>query len=189
MFGVYTTCEEGPGVVTVPCDGGIVIVYKGSISSCIIFLTDIFETLPINPPIYRLGSIFFNGVEVERINEKEWAYRRSSILTHPKNSRPIYIPNGNGQISAFGDSIVDPIAQDLPCNYIRRPGRAQWGYMVVNGYAQYNITTSNDFELHASEETNLTLKILQLAGLVMKDVGLYQTMAQEEIKDIQQEKQ
>ena len=156
-------------------------------------------TLPTNPAIYRLGSVFFdNGgttKEVERVSEKEWAYIQNSPLTQPKNSRPIYVPDGNGLIRVWGHDAgtgqATQLTNDIICNYIRRPDRVEWAYAVVNGYAQFNGATppTAHFELHPSEETNLVLKILQLSGLVMKDVGLYQVAAQEEVKDIQQEKQ
>ena len=53
-------------------------------------------------------------------------------------------------------------------HYIRRPVKPEWGYVVVNEQALYNASTAQDFELHASEETTLVLKILGLAGIVMQ---------------------
>ena len=75
------------------------------------------------------------------------------------------------------------------CNYIARPATVQWAYTVVNDKALYNSTASVDFELHESEETELVIKILALAGIQMKDPGLYQIAAQEDVKNEQQEKQ
>ena len=46
-----------------------------------------------------------------------------------------------------------------------------------------------DFELHPSEEVNLVIKILGLAGITLKDPGLYQIAGTEDNKNIQQEKQ
>jgi|TARA_R110000824_G_scaffold14692_1_gene62354 hypothetical protein len=157
------------------------------------------NSLPIIPTIYRLGGVFVTqgGVtnEAERVNEKDWSYIQNSPLMQPKNNRPIYIPNGNGQIQTIGHNPLTGNAQAITvgvsCNYIARPSRVEWGYVVVNGYAQFDgSVTSNttNFDLHESEETNLVLKILQLSGIVMKDVSLYQVAAQEEVKDIQQEK-
>ena len=45
-----------------------------------------------------------------------------------------------------------------------------------------------DFDLHPSEETELVLKILTLAGFTLKDPNLYQAAAGEDGKNIQQEK-
>mgnify|MGYP003112151049 FL=1 len=72
-------------------------------------------------------------------------------------------------------------------DYIRKPAKPNWSYVVVNEQALYDSTTSDDFELHKSEENNLIFKILQLAGITI-DINLYQVAAQEEIKNIQQEK-
>ena len=52
----------------------------------------------------------------------------------------------------------------------------------------YNATASVDFELHASEEKELVNKILLLAGIMLKDSGLYASATQEDQKNTQQEK-
>ena len=46
-----------------------------------------------------------------------------------------------------------------------------------------------DFELHSSEQVELVVKILQLAGIAIKDLNLVQVAAQEENRSIQQQKQ
>ena len=77
--------------------------------------------------------------------------------------------------------------QQVFADYIRKPKKPNWSYVVVNEQALYDSTSAVDFELHKSEENNLIFKILQLAGITM-DLNLYQIAAQEEIKNIQQEK-
>ena len=44
-----------------------------------------------------------------------------------------------------------------------------------------------DFELHSSEENKLVVKILQLAGISIKDNQLTATATQQEVKNIQLE--
>jgi hypothetical protein len=162
-------------------------------------------TLPMSPAnadIYILGNIIYTNtqgkeMEVERVSHKEFTYIQNAPLASPRNDRPIYISqgknvSGNRQIVVFGNSAVGgptPITIGLSCSYIRRPLKVDWGFAVVNGYAQYDSTNSTDFELHLSEENNLVIKILELAGIQIKDANLYQIASQEEIKDIQQEKQ
>ena len=157
--------------------------------------------MPALPEIYILGNIFYTGSagrrEVERISEKEFATIMNSILIQPTEAKPVYIRDGrlplgvdtvrvfvNNPLTGFP---VQAIA-GCTCNYTRRPITVNWGYVVINGYAQFDNTNSIDFELHPSEENNLVLKILELAGIVMKSQPLYQIASQEEIKDIQQEK-
>jgi len=45
---------------------------------------------------------------------------------------------------------------------------------VVNGRALHNnnATYTTDFQLHVSEEENLVMRILQLAGVVLQKPGL-----------------
>ena len=163
--------------------------------------------LPVTPIIHRLGSIFYQTganepiIECQKISQKQWSYIQAIPLAQPKESRPVYFTDGcvttNNQEECFvqvwghdpNTGVTNQLATGVTCNYIRRPTRVEWAYAVVNGYAQYNATRSRFFELHPSEETNLVLKILQLSGIVIKDPSLYQIAAQEEVKDIQQEKQ
>ncbi len=73
---------------------------------------------------------------------------------------------------------------------VRKPKKPQWTYVIHNQSALYNLYDENlqDFELHSSEENNLVISILKLAGAAIKDVNLSQAATQEEIKNIQQEK-
>jgi len=76
----------------------------------------------------------------------------------------------------------------VKCNYVDKPTTASFDYTIVNGEALYNSTNSVDFELHESEETELVLKILELAGISIEDPQLYQAATQQEVKKLQQEK-
>jgi hypothetical protein len=82
-------------------------------------------------------------------------------------------------------------SDDVKCNYIRKPATVKWTYTVIVGKALYNASATDlqNFELHESEENNLVIKILQLAGISMKDYNVTQVASQKESSDIQQEKQ
>ena len=61
--------------------------------------------------------------------------------------------------------------------YFKNPSvkhRASWGYVVINEKAMYDPTNSTDFELHASEETELVYKILKYAGVSMQRQDIVQ---------------
>lgn len=135
-----------------------------------------------NPVIYRQVSNTF--VEAERINQNEFLYINSSPLTKPKNSRPVYIADGGG-LQVYGN---DGITDNVNTTYIKRPAKVEWGYQMIYGEALYDATYSVDFELHPSEETELVIKILELAGVLIKDLSLYQVFNAEEQQKIQQEK-
>jgi hypothetical protein len=147
--------------------------------------------------LYRLGTIIYTNtttnafgvvseedIEAERINKNEFLYINSSPLTKPKNVRPIYIADTNG-VKVYGNTTL---TTDVKCNYIKKPAKVEWGYQIVYGEALYDQSRSQDFELHASEETDLVLKILALAGLVTMSTDVYTTASQEDAAKNQQEK-
>ena len=71
---------------------------------------------------------------------------------------------------------------------VRSP-RVEWGYDVIAEKALYNASRSYNFELHGSEEPELVVKILELAGITLNKPGIVQIADQEDTKTIQQEKQ
>ena len=114
----------------------------------------------------------------------------SGPLVRPTVNRPIgYLQTSAGtpveQLSAL---IVYPEVPRLRVDYVVRPDQAQWGYVVVNEKAIWNPDASQNFQLHESEQKNLVVKILKLAGVSIEDAGLVQVATQEEIKNIRQEK-
>ena len=68
--------------------------------------------------------------------------------------------------------------QDYPngvadnCSYVRMPTTPYWGYVVVNGKAMWDPSTTTDFELHPAEESELVYKILKFAGISMNKINL-----------------
>lgn len=157
---------------------------------------------PLN--LYRLGTIVYANVttsrslyptpntivttttltEAERINYNEYLYIAQSAMTKPTNARPVFVANQSGY-KVYGNAAL---TTGVSCNYIRVPAEVSWAYQMVFGEALYDSTNSVDFELHPSEETELVIKILALAGLVTKEIDLYNIASQEDAKNIQQEK-
>ena len=156
--------------------------------------------------LYRLGTIVYANtvtskslyptpntvvntttlVEAERINYNEYLMINQSEYLKPTNSRPVFVASTDGYkvYGAAGELITG-----VTCNYIKNPAETVWGYQIVYGEALYDATTSVDFELHDSEETELVVKILEFAGLVVKDIQMYQIANGMEMQTVQQEKQ
>jgi len=126
---------------------------------------------------------------VEEITQEDLVGSQNSPLTRATNERPIYyieqgkmyffpqVPPNNGQYRAY---------------FIEKPKQPNWAYNIVSGNAIFNGSLGSglqDFELHASEENSLVTKILQLAGLAIKDFNLAQLAGQKEASVTQQEKQ
>ena len=153
---------------------------------------------------YRLGDVyvlqsgyssssadpFSKSVCVEEIKQEDLIKTQNSPLIKATNTRPIYYiqdekiyffpaaPPNNGSYRAY---------------YIAKPESPNWTYVVdpttQNALYNPNAIDHQHFQLHPSEEPKLVIKILQLAGVNMKDYNLVQVAGQKEISTIQQEKQ
>ena len=159
-----------------------------------------FSNLPNN--LYSLGSVTVNWdsiasiVQVQRVDTKEANKYVNTALASPTKNNPIYTQVAGGSMDLQNNGRIriypQPTGADsVNINYIKKPRKPNWTYVISNGNALFNATSSNkqDFDLHDSEENNLAIKILQLAGISIKDGSLVQAASQEEIKKIQQQKQ
>ena len=164
------------------------------------------EGLGTLPNYYRLGELYYKHrggyVEIEKVNQNDIHHIQNSPLTAPALARPVYVrvsqTTPTGQTGSTLNGIprnttvqVYPttILSNVSCNYVAFPATVAWGYTILNEQALYNANTTQHFELHASEETELVIKILQLAGIIIKDPALYQMASQENQINSQQEKQ
>lgn len=79
--------------------------------------------------------------------------------------------------------------RNVRVDYVRKPDSPNWNYAIVNGKALYDASSSVDFELHGSEESELVYRILGLAGISMQRPNLTQMAGGLEQAKVQQEKQ
>ena len=149
--------------------------------------------------LHKLGKVTYNQatgtgststfhIEIEEIDQGKFAELQLSPLTRATIERPYYVRKTATQILLFPAASFAS-SGNVFYNYIDKPAKVEWAYTVVNNEALYNATNTTDFELHASEETKLVIKILELAGIVIKDPNLYQLVDKEETETLQQEKQ
>ena len=153
----------------------------------------------ILPDHYRMGEVLYYDsdgkyVEIDKIDQNAIHHILNSPLTNPVATRPVYVRySGAGDNQSNRERRIQiyptSITSNVQCNYVAKPTKVEWTYTVVNGEALYNATNVVDFELHVSEEPKLVIKILELAGIVIKDPNLYQLVDKEEIETLQQEKQ
>jgi len=145
--------------------------------------------------LYKLGMVrvIYTGYQpkiAEQVQLNEINKYGDSPLAMWTKSRPVY-----SKFSTTNTPVVIkiyPTPASASVSYIRKPKKPNWTYLISGSKnALYNpsATDHQDFELHSSEENNLVLKVLQLAGISIKDFQLTGVAAQEEMKGIQQEKQ
>jgi len=142
-------------------------------------------------PVYRLGSLSYKNKynvtigPLEELQRGEFYYIQNSRLTASTEKHPTYIRE-NSKIIVAPSSITTGIS----ANYIRKPLDPVWGFTVgTRGQYVYNpltyngavtpATGSRDFELHESDQTNVILKILMYAGVIIKDPQVVQVAMQQ----------
>jgi len=140
------------------------------------------------PNLYRVSQVRvyrdWHWRVVEKVTKKQLRLMKGGPLTKPSKHRPVYIMDElNNLIEFFHD------AENITVEYIAKPTKVEWSNFGISTSNLYNSTNSVDFELHPSEEVNLVIKILGLAGITLKDPALYQVATAEDNKNIQQEKQ
>ena len=119
--------------------------------------------------IYRINRVELNGVNCEIINTKQF----SEIKLMPLLKATAAMPVANIRRNILRVNNGRPVTP-TGIKYIRKPAKVEWAYVVVNDKALYNANIAVDFELHASEETELVYKILKLAGFNLKSAEVAQ---------------
>ena len=143
--------------------------------------------------MYRLGSVYHTSAtlfsEAKYISSKDWAVIQDSPLLQPTNNRPVYIRQTGNIISVFGSNNT-PLTSLITCDYISQPSKVEWAYDVVGEKALYNASNlrTTHFQHHPSDETELVMKVLELAGVIIEDPNVVQYANQKINQSIQQEK-
>ena len=133
--------------------------------------------------VYKLGTVLYNNeTQVQRVDRSDFYHINRSPLTKPTTSFPVYLYE-NQYIYVKPITIISLITVD----YVRKPISPIWGFSVgtlgqyifnSNNYDVTNEPTGSlNFEIHSSEQTELILKILLYAGVVIKDPQIVQIAA------------
>tara|TARA_R100001369_G_scaffold92079_2_gene135374 strand:+ start:167 stop:871 length:705 start_codon:yes stop_codon:yes gene_type:complete len=147
------------------------------------------EEFVIPTSVYRLGIVTYNQKHVvEYMQEDEVMVISKSRLSTPSKTKPVYTRYKNSNSVDIIKVYPSSINSLITFNCIKKPKDVYWGYAVIGGKALYNASASINFDLHPSEEKKLVLKILTLAGIMLKDGNLYQVASTETQQAIQQEK-
>ena len=128
---------------------------------------------------YRLGSLTYSSgalsvQELERVDKGELYHLLGSNLTKPTTIYPIYTYEAN-KILVYPQTIISGVN----ANFIRKPLNPLWFFTGGTTQYIYQASASQNFELHSCEQTELILKILLYAGVVIKDPQIIQVAAQQ----------
>ena len=101
---------------------------------------------------------------------------------------PAYVQNGD-KITVFPDTING--ANQVKAQYIRYPKDPKWTYQTLaNGEPVFDSSQGDyqDFELAIDDQVDLVVKILQYAGMSIREVQAVQFGKAEEQFNTQEEK-
>ena len=135
------------------------------------------------------GDYFFltrinynNNKEVEKVSPSKILYLLGSNLTAPSVSYPVYVLDNQGLL-------VYPttITSNITAQYLRYPKDPQWTYTSPSGDPLFDPSSSTyqDFELPLSDFANLVIKILEYAGISIRESEVVSAAKAEEVQDMQ----
>ena len=170
----------GEGYTDVPKNDGEVI------DSFSAFLPLTYSLPYFLPPVdyYYLERVMYNNIEVEKVSQRKISALLNSNLTAPDVSYPVYTLQETGLI-VYPTTIVN----NITAQYIRYPKDPVWTYnSIVAGQPVFNPSNAfyQDFELPLSDFAGLVVKILQYAGVSIREMEVVQAAKSEEIQDSQQ---
>lgn len=154
--------------------------------NCTLSLDEKFFVVPTN--LHKIGTVIYKDeIEVERVSKNDLLYLNQSPISKPTKKFPIYTYEDSIQGSS-GSPTLNPkifvwpkdIKSDISVSYIRKPNNVQWGYTGLGGVAWtsgpyiYSQSNSVQFELDASEQTEIIIRILSYAGVIIRDPEIVQ---------------
>ena len=124
-----------------------------------------------------------NTVEAENVSNKNITMLNSSLLTSPTELFPAFNQKGD---SIFLYPTTIDTQGDVKCQYIRYPRPPKWTYVSLSG-GEPSFDQSQpdyqDFELPNEDERRLVNKILQYAGMSIREIQAVQyAQAEEQIE-------
>lgn len=144
-----------------------------------------YESPAFNLPsdFYYLNTVRYGFKEVDRVSQDKILNLLSSNLTSPSVLYPAYVLEGDS-LRVYPDSINT----NITTQYIRYPKDPKWTYASLSGGEPLFNQSANDyqdFELPLVDEPLLVAKILQFAGISIREGDVFSFATQEEVKNKQ----
>ena len=141
------------------------------------------DTTAASPPIHRFGDITFIDrallpVTIEKVSKHELDMSRRSQLAAPTSKFPMcFIQSSTINIlPAIASNNTDPKVYEI--DYIKKPADPEWVFTVGSlGQYVYDSVNSTDFEISDEDQSEVILRILTYAGVVVRDTEIIQAAA------------
>jgi hypothetical protein len=124
---------------------------------------------------YRLGTVTYNDIEIQRLQRNEFYNIDKSDLTAPSVNFPVYLYE-SGKLN-IKPSVID---LNVQASFIRKPQNVKWGFTLGTvGQYLYSSSNSINFQLSSSEQVEVITRILFYSGIIIRDPQIIQVAAQE----------
>ena len=141
---------------------------------------------------YHINVLTYTGgtspAEIAKGSRLDITRLSNSNLTAPTTTYPMYVMSAQESPNRLNGTIAivpSTIQASVESIYIRYPAIPVWNYVVlVSGEPMFNAAISQDFEVAADQESKLVDKILEKAGLSLREPEVYKTAA---VNDNQQQ--
>ena len=143
---------------------------------------------------YFVQKLVLNNKEIEKVSQQKILYLLASNLTAPSVSYPVYtLMDNDGTTTSRANFMVYPntITANVDAHYLRYPKEPKWTYVALgpnNSDPLFNPSAVDyqDFELPMSDFSDLVVKILQYAGVSIREQEVMAAAKAEELQEIQQ---
>ncbi len=128
---------------------------------------------------YRLGTVIYTDTynishPAEYTQRNEITQLLLSPLTQPSEKFPLYLYEDE-KLYLYPSTIQSRVT----VSYLRKPYNVVWNYTTgAQGQYIYSPTSSQDFELDVSEQTEIILRILAYSGVIIQDPSIIQVASQ-----------
>ncbi len=143
--------------------------------------------------LYNVGEIIstYSGNTInpqydsitELVGKKDYTTINQSKLTTPTSQYPLaYLTNATIAPATSPEIVIkiSPKPDSVSANCVVKPSLPVWGFTIGTlGQYVYSSSTSTNFELDVSEQTNLIIGILKYAGVVINDPTIIQSASAE----------
>ena len=168
-------------------DTGFAASILGVYNQTLLLDKDIFPVSGGFPKAYQIFDAS-DRAEVEMVSQAKIMQLNISSLTAPTTMFPAYTIDGDS-ITIYPDTI-NKVGQ-VKAQYIRYPKDPKWTYSTLaSGEPVFNSALADyqDFELAVDDQVDLVIKILQYAGMSIREVQAVQFGQAQEQLNIQEEK-
>jgi len=145
-------------------------------ATVLLLSSNIFTAFPQDYAVYDKSVVN----QVEKVSHSKITLLNNSLLTAPSNTYPAYTQDGLS-LTIYPETVSKQ--GQIVSQYIRYPKAPKWTYVTLtNGEPSFDQSQPDyqDFELPLEDEFKLVHKILQYAGISIRETEVYQFAKVEE---------